>query len=284
MRQKINVPIERIQIGLLPDIVYAQKPFWFGHSTRSLKLSLLKPRSDRPLPLIIWVCGGAWVMMEKSYHLPEMTYLAEQGFAVASVEYRTTNECAFPSQIEDIKDAIRFLRAHASEYNLDPDHFGIMGESAGGYLSILAGTSGSTRIFDTGDYLEQSSAVQAVCDWYGPSDFLDFAKENDAYPASPEALLLGGPAPSIPEQTAAADPCTYLSPETPPFLILHGNDDHTVPFRQSEILYDRLTANGTPVEFYELEGAEHADRHFVQPMIRKLILEFFTRYLQEGAR
>lgn len=282
MRQKITIPIERLQIGLIPNIVYAQKPFWFGHSSRSLKLDLLKPRSDRPLPLIIWVCGGAWVMMEKSYHLPEMVHLAEQGFAVASVEYRTTNECTFPSQIEDIKDAIRFLRAHASEYNLDPKHFGIMGESAGGYLSILAGTSGSTRIFDTGDYLEQSSAVQAVCDWYGPSDFLDFAKENDAFPASPEALLLGGPAPSIPEQTAAADPCTYLSPETPPFLILHGNDDHTVPFRQSEILYERLTANGTPVDFYEIDGAEHADRQFVQPVTRKLILDFFTRYLKSG--
>lgn len=282
MRQKITIPIERLQIGLIPNIVYAQKPFWFGHSSRSLKLDLLKPRSERPLPLIIWVCGGAWVMMEKSYHLPEMLHLAELGFAVASVEYRTSNECPFPGQIEDIKDAIRFLRAHASEYNLDPLHFGIMGESAGGYLSILAGTTGSTRIFDTGEYLEQSSAVQAVCDWYGPSDFLDFAKENDAYPASPEALLLGAPAPSAPEKTAAADPCTYLSPETPPFLILHGNDDHTVPFRQSEILYQRLMEHNIPVDFYEIDGAEHADKQFVQPVTRKLIAEFFTRYLKSG--
>lgn len=282
MRQKITIPIERLQIGLIPNIVYAQKPFWFGHSSRSLKLDLLKPRSERPLPLIIWVCGGAWVMMEKSYHLPEMLHLAELGFAVASVEYRTSNECPFPGQIEDIKDAIRFLRAHASEYNLDPLHFGIMGESAGGYLSILAGTTGSTRIFDTGEYLEQSSAVQAVCDWYGPSDFLDFAKENDAYPASPEALLLGAPAPSASEKTAAADPCTYLSPETPPFLILHGNDDHTVPFRQSEILYQRLMEQNIPVDFYEIDGAEHADKQFVQPVTRKLIAEFFTRYLKSG--
>ena len=155
-----------------------------------------------------------------------------------------------------------------------------MGESAGGYLSILAGTSGSTRIFDVGENLEYSSSVQAVCDWYGPSDFVEFAKENNGSADSPEALLMGGPAHRVPEVAEAATPCTYLSPETPPFLILHGNQDRTVPFSQSEILYERLTANQTPVEFYELDGADHADRHFVQPAIRKIILEFFERNLK----
>lgn len=280
MKSKLQVEIERAQVGILQDIVFAQPPFWFGNTTRPLKLNLMKARSDKPLPVIIWLCGGAWVMMDKNYHTPEMEYLAENGFAVASVEYRTSNEARFPSQIEDVKAAIRFLRAHAKQFGLDAEHIGIMGESAGGYLSILAGTSGSTRIFDVGENLEYSSSVQAVCDWYGPSDFVEFAKENNGSADSPEALLMGGPAHRVPEVAEAANPCTYLSPETPPFLILHGNQDHTVPFSQSEILYERLTANQTPVEFYELDGADHADRHFVQPAIRKIILEFFERNLK----
>ena len=247
MRKKLNVEITRPQIGLIQDLVFSQPDFWFGHSARSLKLNLMKPRGNTPLPVIVWVCGGAWHMLDKNYHAPEMTYLAEAGFAVASVEYRTTNEAQ---------------------------------ESAGAYLSVMAGVTGNTREFDVGENPEYSSAVQAVCDWYGPTDFMDFGKENRFSPASPEALLLGGPADLVSKVTRAATPATYLSPETPPMLLIHGNQDGTVPFRQSEILYEQLLANGTPVEFYELEGADHADRHFVQPQIREIILDFFNRTLK----
>lgn len=280
MRKKLNVEITRPQIGLIQDLVFSQPDFWFGNSARSLKLNLMKPRGNTPLPVIVWVCGGAWHMLDKNYHAPEMTYLAEAGFAVASVEYRTTNEAQFPAALEDVKAAIRFLRANAKRFSLDPDHIGIMGESAGAYLSVMAGVTGNIREFDVGENPEYSSAVQAVCDWYGPTDFMDFGKENRFSPASPEALLLGGPADLVSKVTRAATPATYLSQETPPMLLIHGNQDGTVPFRQSEIFYEQLLANGTPVEFYELEGADHADRHFVQPQIREIILDFFNRTLK----
>lgn len=280
MRKKLAVEITREQIGLITDIVYAQKPYWFESSMRCLRMNLMKPRGEGPYPVIIWLCGGAWKMMDKGYHLPEMVYLAEKGFAIASIEYRMTNEAQFPGQIEDVKEAIRFLRAHSEEFCLNPEKFGIMGESAGGYLAVLAGTTGETRIFDKGANLEYTSRIQAVCDWYGPVDFIDFARENNGYAASPEALLLGGAAYENRETAIRANPCTYLTPNTPPIMIVHGNQDGTVPFRQSEILYEQLCANGTPVEFYELENTDHADRHFVQPEIRALILDFFTRHLQ----
>lgn len=281
MRQKITVPVKRVPVNMIPDIVYAQKPFWYGHSSRTLKLTLIRPQNKYPLPLIIWLCGGAWKTMEKSYHLPEMFHLAERGFAVASVEYRTTNECSFPCQIEDIKDAIRFLRAHADRYNLDPLHFGLMGESAGGYLAAFVGASGSTRVFDTGEYQDQSSAVQAVCDWYGPSDFFDLFKNNNDYLCSSEMLFLGGDGVDLQKQAAVADPCTYFSLETPPFLILHGNNDHKVSLRQSERLYERIVDNGTIVNFYEIDGAEHGSYHFAQPAIQQLIANFFSQYLKD---
>ncbi len=279
MRKKLAVEIKRAQIGLITDIVYSQKPYWYENSIKSLHLNLMKPRGKNPYPVIIWLCGGAWKMMDKDYHMPEMVYLAEHGFAVASVEYRMTNEAQFPGQIEDVKEAIRFLRAHSKDFCLNPEKFGIMGESAGGYLAVLAGTTGETTIFDKGSNLEYSSRVQAVCDWYGPIDFIDFARENNGYPASPEALLLGGAADVNQEIALQANPCTYLTPQTPPMMILHGNEDDTVPFRQSEQLYEQLCSNGTPVEFYELEKAGHADRHFVQPQIRELILNFFQKNL-----
>jgi acetyl esterase/lipase len=289
MKHEIAVSTGEPGLWLDTDITYANIPSWFGHVTRSLKLSMIRHWEDqpKPLPCIIWLCGGAWQQMNRDAHLPNFVELARRGFVVASVEYRTSNEAKFPGPVEDVKAAIRFLRANAARYQIDPEHIGIMGESAGGYLSAFVGVTGDTQEFDKGDHLDFSSQVQAVCPWYPPVAFpLERASAAGAagaravpFEITPEDELLGVFAANDPELAEKASPLTYISESAPPFLILHGTQDSVVPCAHGERLHDALSAKGVPVELCLLEGADHATVEFYQPEIRRIIAEFFARNL-----
>ena len=198
------------------------------------------------MPLIVWVHGGAWKGGDKS-NCPARRFVP-MGFVVASVNYRLSQHAIYPAQIEDCKAAIRFLRANAKTYNIDPARIGAWGASAGGHLVALLGTTGDDKQFDKGPNLEQSSAVQAVCDFFGPTDFAkisDFPStmKHDA-PDSPEAELLGGPIGEKTEACKLANPISFITRKDPPFLIVHGDKDPLVPHNQSQILYDALKAAG----------------------------------------
>ena len=186
-------------------------------------------------------------------------------------------------QLEDVKAAIRYLRAHADRWNLDPERFAVMGESARRAPAVMAGVTGHLRTFDTGEWLEQDSGVQAVVDYYGPTDFAqmaDHASDNSHNaPDAPEALLIGGPVPENPELVARANPITYITENAPPFLILHGTDDRTVPCHQSDLLYEALIEKKIPTEYYRLVGEGHATDAFVQPEIMERVAEFLVRAL-----
>jgi hypothetical protein len=151
------------------DLVYVEG----GHERHKLDL-YLPEKADGPLPLIIWVHGGGWQNGSKDGCPPLRGGYIERGYAVASINYRLSGHAVFPAQIEDCKAAIRWLRAHAKEYGLDAKRFGVWGSSAGGHLVALLGTSGDVKEFDVGANLDQSSRVQAVCDYYGPTDFTVF--------------------------------------------------------------------------------------------------------------
>lgn len=182
--------------------------------------------------------------MDKSAHLPYLAELARSGFVVASVEYHTSNEAIYPAQIVDIKAAIRYLRAHSDHYRIDPERFGVMGESAGGYLAAMAALVNAPA-YDVGDYLEYSSKVQAACPWYPPTDVTAFPYPSPLEAAaSSESLMLGMNVMLNQEEALKASPVTYVSKDAPPFMILHGINDHTVPFSQGEILHDKLEAAG----------------------------------------
>jgi acetyl esterase/lipase len=262
------------------DIVYVTD----GHERQ--KLDLYLPASGTNLPLIINIHGGAFRMGSKEQDVP-LEYL-KSGYAVASINYRLSQHEKFPAQIQDCKAAVRWLRAHAADYRLDPLRFAAWGASAGGNLAALLGTTGDTREFDVGANLDQSSGVQAVVDYFGPTDFL----QMDAHRPpggmvhdsadSPESQLIGGPIQENRAKTARANPLTYVSASDPPFLICHGDRDPLVPYHQSELLEAALRQAGVRVTFYTVKGAGHGG--FDDPKVAELTRAFLSTHLNPGPR
>lgn len=262
-----------------------------GHERQKLDLYLpappavpnwAKPPADgfkTRLPLVIYLHGGAFLIGDKENSVP--LELLSQGYAVASINYRLSNQAKFPAQIEDCKAAIRWLRANAARFPIDTDRFGVFGHSAGGYLAVMLGTTGDVKEFDVGENLDQSSRVQAVVDFFGPTDFVQnaFAVAN---PKSPEAQLIGGAILENKDKAAKANPITYVTRDDAPFLVVHGDADNLVPFNQSELLEAALKKANVPVTFYTVKGGGHGG--FDDPQIGRMIAEFFARHLPNSAK
>jgi acetyl esterase/lipase len=251
-----------------------------GHERHRLDL-YVPEKASSPVPVIVWIHGGAWRAGSKDGAGPALRF-AGRGYAVASINYRLSQHATFPAQIEDCKAAIRWLRANARTYHLDPDRIGVWGSSAGGHLVALLGTSGDVRELEGKDGpLDRSSRVQAVVDWFGPTDVTKMGGSHDG-PRSPEALLLGGPVQVNIERAARANPITYVSKDDPPFLILHGDADPTVPFNQSELLEQALKKAGVDVTFRPVKGAGHGGPGFSSEENRRLVEEFLDKHLKSA--
>jgi len=249
---------------------------------RAMLLDLYLPeKRDQPLPLIIWIHGGAWMGGSKDGPSPALRFTAK-GYAVAQVGYRLSQVAAFPAQIHDCKAAVRWLRANAAKYDLDPNKFVAWGASAGGHLVALLGTSGGVAELEGNDNdLKESSRVQAVVDWFGPTDFLHIGDAQSDIPHnapdSPESKLIGGPILENKDKAAKASPITYVSKDAPPFLIMHGDRDRTVPFNQSELLYAALKKAGVDATLVPMKGAGHG---FGGPEAIAPVEEFLKRCLK----
>lgn len=281
MKKTLKPETTKPQYVVTTDITYVQVDSWFGHCRRDLKLDLIYPEDGegKTYPCIVWICGGAWQRMDKAAHLAYLGTLAQEGFVVASVEYRTSNEGTHPMQLCDIKAAIRYLRAYAKRYRINSEKFGVMGESAGGYLTCMAALDRDKKL-DTGEYLEYSSQVQAACPWYPPTDASHFPYDDVEKAAmSSESLLMGFNVMTHPQEAYENSPVSKVTPDAPPFLLIHGTKDSTVPFSQSEELYDALEAAGCDVTLLALDGAEHADLMFFQDEVWQQIIAFFKRTL-----
>jgi len=198
---------------------------------------------------------------------------------------KITDPSAAPALVrtlEDEKAAVRWLRANAERYNLDPNHFGAWGASAGGHLVALLGTAGDVKEFDKGENLHVSSRVQAVCDYFGPTDFTRMSQfptrmDHDAAD-SPESKLIGGPIQQNHDKCQRANPITYLTKDDPPFLIVHGDKDPLVPHNQSQILFEPLKKVGVNVKFHTVEGGGHGG--FRDPTVEKMVERFFDEHLK----
>lgn len=251
---------------------------------RPLTMHLLRaqPQPSGRAPALLWVHGGAFRHGSKESGIAKLFPFARRGYVCASVEYRLSGEATWPAQIEDVKCAVRYLRAHADELGLDPERIGAWGASAGGHLVAMLGVAPDHPALEGhGGWAGQSSRVQAVCDYYGPADLLAMVDQPSALdhdgPDSPEGQLLGGAVRANPERARSASPVAYATGDEPPFLIVHGADDMTVPHGQSQLMY-QATGSGEAT-FHTILGAGHGGPAFEHLDVLRLVEAFFDRHL-----
>ncbi len=269
-------------VKLLADVEYARAD---GHP---LLLDIYLPEEEsRPLPVIIWVHGGAWVAGSKAPC--SLASFSAKGYAIVSISYRLTGTAQFPAQIHDCKAAVRWVRANAARYGFDPDRVGAAGGSAGGHLVALLGTSGDVKELEgeVGGNLEYSSRVKAVCDFCGPTDFTTADYVRDATKNETETLqnalvkLLGGPWAEKREAANLASPVYHISKDDPPFLIVHGDADKVIAVKHSQRLYDKLKEAGLDATLHIVKDGGHGVGQY--PGVLEKTLAFFDKHLKKPA-
>lgn len=290
--QVVDVPVVQGRIDAISGVVYSQV-FERGRSVRGLKMTLFVPRTKEKKPAVLYFPGGGFTSADHEKFL-EMRYaLARAGYVVAACEYRAVPN-KFPALLEDTKAAVRWMRAHASEFGVDADRFGLLGDSAGGYVVQMAGATNGEKNWDVGDFKEVSSDVQAVVSIYGISDLTTIGEgignENvHASAAVTEALLLNGPAfkdfagasvNADPQKAKAASPIGHVDGTEPPFLLMHGSGDKVVSPLQSKKMFEALQNKKVEAEYVLVRGAEHGDLPWYQPGVISRVVNFFDRHLK----
>ena len=283
MIETMKIEKKREVLSLISGVAFSNIPSWYGNTRRDLKMDLIVPKvreGHAPCPALIWICGGAYMVMDRSVWMPEMISFARAGYVVASIEYRTSNEAPFPAPLMDAKAAVRYLKAHAEEYCIDPNRIAVMGESAGAVLAAQVGIMANCKEYDKGDFLEYDSSVNAVVDFYGVAftgpAAVDPGGDDSVVPEWTMRAYLGG---NTPEHWERANSMNYISENTPPFLILHGINDSLVPIQGSRECYKVLKDKGVDVTMIEVEGANHGDELLYQDVMIEKILEFLNRVL-----
>lgn len=290
----LNVTLRRPKIHFVPDVVYAQVPT-FEKPNQPLQMDLLIPQIAAKLPAVIFVTGGGFISANRARMLQLRMNLAERNCVVASINYRTVPNARFPQPIEDVKSAIRFLKANAYKFDVDAEKIFVIGDSAGGYLAAFAAVTNDAKIFNVGDNLNVSSKILAAVDLYGISDLAQIASTfppevqslyNSA--GSVTSLLVNGvPAfggvdggiSSNPRAAAAANPINYITRNSAPMLLMHGTADSVVSPAQTDLLYQALRSQGVEAERYLINGANHADDYWQQAEVFELIAKFLAAHL-----
>lgn len=271
-------------IAVRKDLVYA------AVAGRDLLLDVYapEPKPADPLPVVVWIHGGGWRNGSKNNPRAAMTMLT-RGYAVVSVGYRLSGESIFPAAIADCKAAVRWVRANAKRYGVDPNRLAVWGSSAGGHLAALLGTSDQSNEWDRLHpvHADYSSKPNLVVNWYGPTDFLrmnDFEGriDHDA-PDSPESLFIGRPIQQYPEASQRANPIRYVTADDPPMLLMHGEKDQSVPYNQSELLHVALEHAGVSSRLYMVRGGDHGFRDAVDDSrddLTDMVADFLDEHLR----
>ncbi len=249
------------------------------------------PRTRRPV--MLWFNGGGWRGADKNMQLADLMYLPKAGYALVCAYYRSSAEGHFPDQIIDAKTAVRFLRANADKYSLDPERICVFGRSAGGQLSALVGINDGKYVSE--EYAEYPSEVKAVYDMFGPADLYEMAKEHLEWEEAGvlfektkrwnsifdchEGAVLGGDRETLLDRAKEFSPAWNINEKCADYLIMHGTADKLVPYSQSVSFHDKLTAAGIPAELYLLENAGHGTPEFFQPLVQQVVLEWLKEHL-----
>jgi acetyl esterase/lipase len=256
----------------------------------------LPKKGKAPFPIVVVVYGSAFFSNSSKANVFKDGLgqkLLQNGFAVVNINHRSSNDSLFPAQIQDVKAAIRFIRANSPQFSLDNSFIGITGWSSGGHLSALAGTTNTIKKdkingLDVdieghlGSFTQTGSQVNAVVDWFGPTDFLIMDKCGSSFShddiKSPESSLVGGAIQENPDKCALANPITYVTKSNPPFLIFHGDKDPLVPHCQSEKLFEKLQKEGVKSELIIVANGGHGPDVMIDKYYDKMIIFFKTEF------
>lgn len=290
--QELSPKVEHGIIDVISNVTYAQIKTL--RSIRPMKMTVLVPRTEGTKPAVLYFPGGGFTSADYEKFIQMRMALAEAGFVVAAAEYRTVPD-KFPALLNDAKSAVRYLRAHAADYGINPDRIGALGDSAGGYVVQMLGTTNGEKAWDAGDYLDTTSDVQAVVSIYGISDLTNigagYAPEIQKVHESPavtEALLVHGPAfgtnpgSSITSDTRKAleaSPVGHIDGNEPPFLLMHGDKDPLVSPVQSEQMFEKLKKDGTDVTYIIVKGGLHGNIVWYQPDVINTVVSWFKEKL-----
>ena len=260
------------------DIVYAIV------DGRELGLDIYMPTGVDNPPLLVWIHGGRWLHRTKE-NINTLA-LTEEGFAIASVDFRLSVDAPFPAQIHDIKAAIRFLRANAGAYGYDATRIAVHGRSSGGHLTALVGVTNGVKELEgeLGSHLDVSSNVQAAVSYFGASNLTTIMDQSTPFGVSLRgpalALLLGGPLESTTELARLASPVFHVDSTDPPLLLLHGDQDPQMPINQAHELHGVYEAHGLPVQFEVVHGAKHGTPEFFDAERTALVAAFLKEHLR----
>lgn len=258
------------QYGTLPKVppgVRVIRDLTYAGESQSQKLDLYMTPSVGPRPAVLFIHGGGWRGRDKAEFPWYCAMLAQYGYVTASVNYRLSDEAKYPAQIEDVQEAVRWLRRNAATYGINPHQIGVVGGSAGGHLAALLG-----------GMEDEGSRVQAVVACFAPVDLVD-----NGDPTSAERQLMGVAHNENPQLWNNASASTHISPNDPPVLLIHGDQDETVPLFVSERYHDRLKRGGVQTQFFVVRGAAHAFRgRHINPSLEQIdgiVLKFLEIHL-----
>lgn len=296
----LEITPTKLQIQPIHDLVYAQKPT-FDYQNVPLQMDIWRPKEKYGLPAVMFVTGGGFIASNRA-RMPQLRMrLAEAGYFVGSISYRVAPEAKFPAPLEDVKSAIRYVKAHADEMHVDAERVAVIGDSAGGYLAAFAGITSGSDEFDAGENLHVSSSVRAAVSLYGCSDlsvladgFHDEEKRRMAKsPANVMSLMVNG-SPGFggcdggfegnKEAAQKANPLNYITEKSAPMLLMHGSEDSVVPPEQTDILFQALRKRGIFAKRYVVPNAEHAGEYWLQDGVLDVIQNFLDGYMKQKLR
>ena len=272
-------PEQKGLVDLKPNIVFSRP------DGEELALQLLKPmwksEDGKGFPLVVFIQGSGWTKPNQFWQLPQLSLLARRGFVIASVTHRSAFTSSAPAFLVDIKTAIRFLRAHAADYDIDKTRVCAWGTSSGGNTALLVGMTGDDPRFESQEWAGESTSVSAVVDCFGPTDLIKMAEVQykDRVTEEQKNIFFGlGNGTTMDECRANLEmisPINYVHSgvQFPPFMLLHGDADDVVLYEDTEALYNALCAAGCEAELVRITHAPH-EGSFWSPQLLAMIYDF----------
>jgi acetyl esterase/lipase len=233
---------------------------------------------------VLCIHGGGFRAGSRKGFLTQAVHLAEHGYVAATADYRLAPAAKFPAAVNDVKAAVRYLRANAARLGIDPERIGVMGGSAGGHLALFLGVTGGVAEFEgDGPNREQSSRVACVVSYYGPSDFTkSYGRSVDAAEVLP--LFLGGDVNQARAMHIKASPLYWVTPDAAPTLAIQGTKDRFVNYEQSVWIIERLLQAGVPAELETIEGSDHGFKGVDATRAEQRMIGFFDRFLRPAGK